>query len=293
VPIGVATLIFGGVYLGEQREHDPGRLDVLGLVLSGVGLSSLMYAISEGGVEGWGSAPIVGTALAGIVALAIFVRTQLRRDNPLLRLRLLGDRLFRATNIVVGFGSGAFLGSLYVTPIFLQAVHHQSPVGSGSTTFVEAIGVACASQTLGRLYPRVGPRVMAGCGGLCLAGVLVSFVWIDAGTSLWIIRGAMFLIGACNSATFLSVQSAMFTTISAADTGHASAIYATQRQASIAASVAILTTIVASVHGSQLAAFHAAFAADGAMALIGAIGAILLIRTADASSSMVSRSRAG
>jgi predicted MFS family arabinose efflux permease len=273
--------------VAEHREPSAGRLDVPGLILSGAGLSMLTYAISEGGAKGWGSLPILATAVGGVLALVAFVSTQRRRADPLLRLNLLGDRLFRATNIVTGFGSGAFIGSLYLTPIFLQLVHHLSPLDSGLTTFVEAVGVAFASQTLGRLYPRLGPRVMATVGGLSLAAALLCFLAIDGTTNLWLVRILMFLVGAFNSATFLGVQSAMFTTISSADTGHASAIYNTQRQTAIAASVAILTTIVASVHGSRLTAFHAAYIAAAMMAVLAALTAFTMIRTRDARSTMV------
>ncbi len=68
-------------------------------------------------------------------------------------------------------------------------------------------------------------------------------------------------MGAINSATFLSVQSSMFSTISAQDTSHASAIYTAQRQASIAAGIAILSTIVASQKEHPLEGFHHAYLA--------------------------------
>ena len=244
-----------------------------------------MYAVSEGSVLGWSSVPILATLAGGLCALTLFARLSLRTSEPLLRLGLLRDRLFRGTNVVVGFSLGSFLGSLYLTPIFLQDVLHQSPINSGLTTFVEALGVVTASQTLGRLYPRIGPRVLAGSSGLGLAIILACFVLVGEHTNLWWIRGAMFAAGMCNSGNMLSIQSAMFTNISRADTGHASAIYNTQRQASIAIGIAILTTIVASVgvvDGSLLSAFHAAYAADAALALLGSVGAWLLIRTDDA-----------
>jgi EmrB/QacA subfamily drug resistance transporter len=287
LPVGIATMIFCAVYLTEHRERHTGRFDVVGLLLSGCGLSMLMYAISEGAAIGWTSPGIVATGIGGVVLMIVFSRLQLRAREPLLRLALLRDRLFRATNVVIALSSGAFMGSLYLTPIFLQVVDHQSPLNSGLTTFVEAIGVACSSQTLGRLYPRLGPRVMAALGSLSLGATLLSFQWIGAGTNLWLIRGVMFLIGATNAGTFLSVQSSMFTTISAQDTSHASAIYNTQRQASIAAGVAILTTIVASVHGTPTTAFHMAYLATAVMAILAATAAIGLIRTRDARLSMV------
>ena len=286
IPIGVAIVVFSQIFLAEDRPSPSGRLDLRGLVLSGAGLSLLMYAVSQGSAVGWASPVIIGTAAAAIVALTRFGRLALRSADPLLRLRLLGDRLFTATLLTVGFAIGSFLASLYLTPIFLQEVLHQSPISSGLTTFVEALGVAVASQTLGRLYPRVGPRLLAGFSSLGLAIILASFVTMSADTSVWIVRAAMFAAGICNSGSILSVQSAMFTHISRADTGHASAIYNTQRQAAIAICIAILTSILAGVGSPLLTAFHAAYAADAGLALLGAISAFALIRTEDARSTM-------
>ena len=56
VPVGIVMLAFAYLYLPEHREAPSGRLDVRGMLLSGVGLSALMYAISEGSVVGWGAA---------------------------------------------------------------------------------------------------------------------------------------------------------------------------------------------------------------------------------------------
>jgi hypothetical protein len=130
---------------------------------------------------------------------------------------------------------------------------------------------------------------MATVGGICMTLSLSAFVLIDGDTNLWLVRLLMFVIGACNSATFLSVQSSMFTTISRADTGHASAIYNTWRQTSIALSIAILTAIVASVGHPLLTAFHVSFLAAAAMALLGAVAAATLISTEDARATMAPR----
>ena len=75
--------------------------------------------------------------------------------------------------------------------------------------------------------------------------------------------------------------------ISSADTGHASAIYNTQRQSSIAINIAILTTIVAGAGGTALEAFHAAYLAAAIMAAIGTLLAWTLIDNRLARSTMV------
>jgi EmrB/QacA subfamily drug resistance transporter len=287
VPVGVVMCAFAYFFVAEHRPSPGGRLDIWGLLLSGLGLSAVLYAISEGSVLGWASPAIIAVGLAGIVLLWLFVRESLRRPDPILRLRLLREPLLRATNIVFPLTTGVFLGSLYLTPIFLQQVMGESPIRSGTTTFVEVIGVAVGSQTLGRLYPRIGPRAMCSIGGICLTLYLAAFLLVDDSTSLWVVRGLMFFGGVGNSGTFLAIQTSMFSNISSADTGHASAIYNTQRQSSIAVNIAILTTIVAGAGGTTLEAFHSAYLAATIMAAIGTLLAWTLIDNRLARSTMV------
>jgi EmrB/QacA subfamily drug resistance transporter len=286
VPAGIAMVGFAIRYLPRTPSQTSGRLDVGGMALSGLGLSSLLYALSEGSSLGWASVPVLLSGVAGIVLLAAFVRRSLRLRDPILRIRLLSNRLFRATQIVFALSTGPFLGSLYLTPIFLQEILHQSPIASGLTTFVEAIGVGIGAQTLGRLYPRLGPRVLGAAGAAALAVYLGLFILITPGTNLWLVRGVMLLGGFANSAVFLSVQTAMFSTISQRDTGHASAIYNTMRQSSIALNVAVLTTIAAGSTAASISAFHAAYLAAALIAVVGTVCALTLIHTRDARATM-------
>jgi predicted MFS family arabinose efflux permease len=289
VPVGVATIAFAYLYLPDHRETLSGRLDVLGMLLSGVGLSALLYAISEGAVIGWATPRILVTGVGGILLLWAFARRALRIPEPILRLRLLREPLLRGTNIVFVLTTGMFLASLYVTPIFLQQVLHQSPISSGTTTFAEVIGVAVGAQTLGRLYPRLGPRVLAVTGAIALTAYMALFLLVSPGVSMWPVRALMFFGGLGNAGTFLSIQTSVFTHISSRDTGHASAIYNTVRQSSIAVDIAVLTTVV-SAAGGGLSAFHAAYLTGAILCAVGGVLAWTLISTDAARSTMRHRS---
>ena len=285
VPIGVVMLGFAYLYLPEHRPSPNGRLDIRGMLLSGLGLSALLYAISEGSVVGWAAPQILASGLGGIALLWVFARGALRAPDPILRVRLLREPLLRATNTVFVLTTGIFLASLYLTPIFLQQALGQSPIQSGTTTFVEAIGVGVAAQTIGRLYPRLGPRVLAGSGAIALTVYMALFLLVVPGVNIWLIRGLMFFGGVGNAGSFLSIQTSMFTHISSEDTGHASAIYNTVRQSSIALDIAILTTVVAG-GGGTLAAFHDAYLTGAILTAIGAVLAWTLINTDSARSTM-------
>jgi EmrB/QacA subfamily drug resistance transporter len=285
VPVGIAIGLFAYLYLPEHREAPSGRLDVSGMLLSGAGLSALLYAISEGSVAGWAAPQILVSGVGGIALLWVFARGALSVPEPILRLRLLGEPLLRATNTVFALTTGVFLASLYLTPIFLQQVLHQSPIESGTTTFVEVLGVAVGSQTLGRLYPRLGPRVLTGIGALTLTAYMALFLLVSPGVNMWLVRMLMFFGGVGNAGTFMSIQTSMFTHISSRDTGHASAIYNTIRQSSIALDIAVLTTVVASA-GGGLVAFHDAYLTGAILCAVGCALAWTLISTDAARATM-------
>ena len=53
LPIGIVAFLFGLVFLDEHRQPHPGRFDVPGFVLSGVGFALLMFGVSDGPSRGW------------------------------------------------------------------------------------------------------------------------------------------------------------------------------------------------------------------------------------------------
>ena len=295
VPIGIAACLFGLIFLYEYREPSAGHFDLTGFALAGIGMALVMYALSEGATYGWLSAGILGSAIVGVIMLAAFVAVELRAREPMIDLRLLKDRLFRSSNMAALFASAGFVGMLFIAPLFLQEGRGVSALLSGLTTFPEAIGVVLSTQIVARLYPRVGPRrLMAG--GLTAVAVFMSLLCLmGSDTSLWLMRALMFFVGAGMAYSFLSVQTAAFATITPAATGRASAIYNTQRQLGGALGIAILSTVLSAVgpfHVSatgaalpNLAAYHAAFLAAAALALIGACLA-LTIHDHDAASTM-------
>jgi len=294
VPVGLMAFVFGALLLVEHREARAGRFDLPGFVLSGVGLSTLLYAISQGPVRGWGSSIVVATAVTSVVAFTLLAVVELRRSDPMLDLRLLSDRLFRQSNLVCLFAYAAFLGLLFVMPLFLQEARGASPLQSGLTTFPEAIGVLVSTQIVARLYGRVGPRRLMTGGLVWVAACLAAMSTLDAASSQWTIRGLMFATGVGMAFVIMPQQAATFATISPAATGRASAIYNTQRQTAAALGVAVLATVLTAAGGSTSSpdpsAFHVVFLVAAGIALIGA-GLALFVHDADAASTMTRRHR--
>jgi EmrB/QacA subfamily drug resistance transporter len=294
LPIGVGAFIFGALFLHEHREPEPGRFDLGGFVLAGLGLPALMYAVSEGPSRGWGSPSIIGLGIAGVVLLALFARYELGHSQPMIDLRLVKNTLFRTTTIVLFITTAGFLGTLYLVALFFQAGLGLSALGSGLSTFPEALGVMIGAQSASRLHANFGPRrVMLG-GLVCLAAVIGGLTLVGFDTNLWIVRALMFCVGLSIAHVFVPSQAAAFATITPAATGRASTMFNTARQIGSAAGVALLTTVISGVgvthvvHGHtvpNLAAFHWAFATASIIALLAAVFA-WRINDADAASTM-------
>jgi EmrB/QacA subfamily drug resistance transporter len=301
LPIGIVSILFGWIFLEEHREQRPGMFDFPGFALAGTGLPMAMYALSEGPARGWTDPLILGTGLLGMLVLTTFVIVELRTATPMVQLRLLGNRLFRSTLIVSAFGSAAFIGTLFLTPLFLQEARDASPLRSGLTTFPEAIGVMLSSQIVARIYPRIGPRRLMAFGGFFVGLVVLGMSTVSLDTNEWVIRGLMFLLGVGMANIFLSNQAASMATISSEMTGRASTFISVQRQIGSALGVAILSTVLnivgptvvnaAGIEGPHLNAYRAAFVAAAAFAFAGSVVALLTIHDSDAESTMRPRSR--
>jgi EmrB/QacA subfamily drug resistance transporter len=300
LPIGIVAIVFGALFLEQTGTIDAGRLDVPGFVLGGAGLGLLMYGVSEGPLESWSSPEVVASCVVGLALLAVFVMIELRTTRPLVDLRLLKGRLFRSTNVVMFLVAAAFLGTLYLVPLYFQDARGLSALQSGLSTFPEAFGVMLGAQFASRLiYPRIGPRrhISGGLIGLALGLLLGTQVTLT--TNLWLIRGVMFLLGWMMAQVMVPNQAASFAMISAESMGRASTFFNTMRQVGSATGVAVLSTVLIGVGSAEasggtgspdITAYHLAFLTAACFALV-AVFFSLTIHDSDAAETIVRRPR--
>jgi EmrB/QacA subfamily drug resistance transporter len=291
LPIGVAAFAFGAIFLEQQQPPQPGRFDLAGFLLSGLGLGLLMYGVSEGPDLGWGQTEVLATIAAGAVLLAAMVVVELRSAAPMVDLRLLGNRLFRAGNGVMVLASVAFLGTLYAISLYYQDGRGLSALGSGLSTFPEAFGVMGGAQLASRwLYPRLGPRRLITIGLTGTAASIGLLALLGPQSSLWWARLLMLTLGLSMAQVFVPVQAASFATITPAATGRAATMFNAIRQLGGAVGVAVLTTVIVLVGPVHLVAGHpvpnldayrVAFLVAAAIALSG-VACSLSIHDADA-----------
>jgi EmrB/QacA subfamily drug resistance transporter len=298
VPIGVAAFCFGVVFLDEIGGTPQGRFDLAGFLLSGVGFGLLMFGVSEGPAHSWTSAEVLSTIAAGAMLLVAMVIVELRTAHPIVALRLLANRLFRAANGVMVLASVAFLGSLYVISLYYQDGRGLSPLASGLSTFPEAFGVMGGAQLASRaLYPRLGPRRHIAIGLIGTALSIGLLALLTEQSSLWWARLLLFTLGLAMAQVFVPTQAAAFATISPAETGRASTMFNAVRQLGGAVGVAVLTSVIVAIGATHhvgehvvanLTAYRVTFLVAAAIALL-AVPCALSIRDEDAASTRPGR----
>jgi EmrB/QacA subfamily drug resistance transporter len=272
LPVGLPAVLFGALFLAGGRGRRPGPFDRPGLLLSAGALGSGMFGLCEGPNRGWSSPAVVSSLVLGAVLLAATVAVELRRAHPLLRLRLFSDRLFRDTNLINLVGLVPIMGTLYLTPLFLQQAQGRTALESGLTTFPEAFGVLLTVQVTGALYARVGPRVIVGSGLVGVTAVLLLLATCTADTGLWTVRAYMFLFGAAIGCFFVPTTVASLATIDRTDLPQATMLNTVVRQTGGALAPAAVTTVLvlgtpqAAAASPPLPAYQHAYVALAAIA---------------------------
>jgi EmrB/QacA subfamily drug resistance transporter len=253
LPVGIISFLFSLFVLREHREEATGKFDPVGFVLSGLGLSGVLYALSRGAEDGWTSPIVLVTGIGGVICFTLLVIVEQRIAAPLLDLSLYRIRLFSMANLTAfGFFSGQF-GLVFLLPLFLQELRGMSALDSGLTTLPQPIGQVLMVQVTSRLYNRLGARknlIIASSG---LMVTTLSLFFVDLNTDLWWIRGIILLRGGFIAFNMVAMQTAAFSAVPRNKIGRGSSLFSAMRQVGAAFGVACVGTVLASqVHDLNL-----------------------------------------
>ena len=170
LPIGVLALTVLMVAMPRPEHGQQHRVDWWGATALTAGLVPLLLALNWGGsVYAWGSTTIVGLFVLALVALSVFVYRELHASEPILDVRLFGDRGFSASMTVLFLSGVGMFGSIMFLPLFMQVVQGRSASGSGALLMPLMLGMVFASIVTGQLISRTGRYKVFGLVGMGLA----------------------------------------------------------------------------------------------------------------------------
>jgi len=290
VPVGVVAFLLTPFLLKESRDASVKSFDALGAVLVTGGLSSLVYAITQAGQDGWLAGRTLGFFAAALVLLVGFLGWEMRHSEPLMRLGILRIKTVSGAN-VAGFILGTATFSLFLMlTLYMQQVLGYSPMKTGVAYLAVAGTAIFTSAIAAQLVTRIGVKPALLIGMTSLTAGLVYFTQVSVGGSyLGDLLPGFLLIAVGLGFSFVPISIAALAGIQPAEAGLASGLINTSQQIGGALGIAALATIATSRTDDALAGgatqasalvsgFHGAFVAGVIIAGVGIAAALTLIR---------------
>src|SRR3982751_6892720 len=254
VPVGVAAFVLTPFLLTESRDAHVKSFDLPGAALVTAGLSSLVYAITQAGSEGWLAGRTVGFFVASVVMLVGFVVWEARHPEPLMRLGIFRTRTVTGAN-VAGFILGTALFAMFLMlTLYMQQVLGYSAMKTG-VAYLAVAGTAIVwSAVAAQLVTRVGVKPVLVAGMTALTAGLVYFTQVSVGGSyLGDLLPGFLLIAIGIGFSFVPISIAALAGVEPAQAGLASGLINTSQQIGGALGIAALSSIATSTTNTELA----------------------------------------
>lgn len=288
VPVGLALFLAASRLLAAAPGSG-GRLDLVGAVMSTLGMAGLVYGIVRSATAGWSDPMTLGAILGGLVLLGLFLVTQTRSTQPLLPLRLFHDRGRVGAYLARMTFLGAMASFFFFSTQLMQGELGMTPAEAGMGFLPMTVLTFVASLALPRLVRRFGNGVVLVAAFLLMAAGLVWLAQAGPGHSYWLaVAAPMVLIGLGNGMGLGTLTAAAMRGVAAADSGAASGLVNAAHQLGGTLGLALLVTVFAAAlrnsRAPELGLWHgitAGLLGCAALAVLGLILCMTLIVPAD------------
>jgi EmrB/QacA subfamily drug resistance transporter len=174
LPLSLLSLFMILVKMPPLEHRRSGAVDYVGALLLVAAFVPLLLVLSLGGHDfAWSSPQSLGLFAFAAAALVLFLLVEQRVSNPILPLRLFGNRVFTIANLASFLVSMAFLGEITFLPLYLQLGLGVPATTSGLAMLPLMAGLIVTSTLAGQMVSRIGrykPFMIAG-GVLLLVGI--------------------------------------------------------------------------------------------------------------------------
>jgi EmrB/QacA subfamily drug resistance transporter len=253
VPVIVVALVAGLALIPESRDPHPKGLDVVGALLSIVGLGALLYGIIEEPSRGWGDRQIQVTLGAALVLLVAFVLWERWTRAPMLDLRLFRSAHFTVATVVLTLLAFALLGAMFFLTQYLQFVLGYSALETGVRLTPLAVTLFVGAALSARLTERVGAKVTVTLGTVICAGGLAILALASTSGGYGVVAWSLAVMGLGMGAAMAPATDAMMGALPLAQAGAGSGVNQATKQVGGALGVAVLGSILSSAYQGAIA----------------------------------------
>lgn len=278
VPVAAVTLgLLRGVPDGAQRGGR--RIDVRGAVLAAVGLAGTVSALIESARLGWADARVAVPLALGVLGLVAFLVAERRASDPMLPLRLFGERNFAWGNAATAAVYGALGFGGFIVTLFLQQVAGYPATAAGLASLPVTLLMFGLSSRFGLLAGRHGPRLFMTVGPIVAAGGYLLMLTTDSTAVYWTqVLPGMVAFGLGLTMTVAPLTAAVLGAVPAADAGIASAVNNAIARVAGLVVVALAGVIVAGT--LDVASFHSALLVTAGLLALGGVVSLVGITNA-------------
>ncbi|MFG2355138.1 MFS transporter [Streptomyces sp. NPDC048521] len=183
LPVAATGLVAVVILVPESKDPRGDRPDLLGALLSTIGMTAFVFAIISGPGHGWTSGRVLGTAAVAVVVLSVFAWWESRVDEPMLDPHFFRDRRFTgavAGAVLITFGMS---GALFLLTQHLQFVLGYGPLEAGLRIAPLALTVVALNFTgVAAKWSRSwGTPVSIALGMVAMSAGLVAIAELDTG----------------------------------------------------------------------------------------------------------------
>jgi EmrB/QacA subfamily drug resistance transporter len=253
VPVVIVALVAGALILPTSKDPSPGRIDLLGSLLSIVGLVAVVFAVIEAPDRGWTSSIVVISGLIGAGALLAFVAWESHCDHPMLDIALFKHRGFSVGSLTLMLSYFGALGTYFLYTQQLQFVLGYSALRAGVYSIPFAVALVAFSLQTPKLIHRFGTARVAGT-GMAVMAVGIGMRALSTSTSgFGILLASLIVTGIGVGLVVAPSTGAIMGSLSPAQAGVVHGRPDAARQIGAAAGVAVLGSIWSTVYRSSLA----------------------------------------
>ena len=289
VPVGILGIIVTRWAVDESRDTSQDqRLDLPGLLTSGLGLFALTYGLIEANNYGWTSPRIVALFVLSVVFLAAFVLLEKRQRLPMLDLSLFRNRNYTGANVAMLLITLAMFGIFFFNSLFFQNILGYSPTQTGAIFLPMTVLIILVAPQAGRLSDRIGSRWLIGAGLSLVTLSLLLFAQLDQSSNFWNVLPGLLTGGFGMALAMTPTTAAAMGSVPVDKAGVGSAVLNAFRQVGGSLGIAIMGAVVASqisvgprnpaFAGQFIDGYHLGLYVAAAIAFTGALVAVVMIR---------------
>lgn len=294
IPVALIAFALALPIVKESRAKGDTRYDIPGVLLSTLGLTTLVYGFTKAATDGWGSVVTITFLVGSAVLLAAFVWWEAQTSHPLLPLRVVWNRNRGASFLVSILMGAGMMGMFLFMTYYLQTTLGYSALRTGVAYLPFSGGIIVAAGVASQLLPRVGPRVLMTVGGVLATASMIWLTQLDLGSPYAThILPAFIGMSLGMGLAFVPLSSTALSGVAEHDAGVASAMVNTTQQIGGSLGTALLNTIFTTAFANYIAAhgadpvtqahgairgYNVAFTVSAVLLAVGAATAFAFIR---------------